>query len=177
MCYTKKKPLGNSEKMAGAVRPLVLPLPEVEAETMGWTKRNNPRPLRAAVTRANVKGILVCGNIGRRGSSGWRRPPHSGAGSGTSPRDSRLHVHLISPCTHKMCSDCVCSPSLRFRVFVRPDSRVCDEHLLETTFQRATPPRFAVRTCHSGDRRRGWLTCQCAKQAALFVHEQREIWG
>ena len=29
---------------------------------------------------------------------------------------------------------------LRFRVFVRPDPRVCDEHLLETTFQRATPP-------------------------------------
>ena len=125
VCYTKKKPLGNSEKMAGAVRPLVLPLPEVEAETMGWTKRNNPRPLRAAVTRANVKGILVCGNIGRRGSSGWRRPPHSGAGSGTSPRDSRLHVHLISPCTHKMCSDCVCSPSLRFRYSTHGDSSCC----------------------------------------------------
>ena len=111
--------------MAGAVRPLVLPLPEVEAETMGWTKRNNPWPLRAAVTRANVKGILVCGNIGRRGSSGWRRPPHSGAGSGTSPRDSRLHVHLISPCTHKMCSDCVCSPSLRFRYSTHGDSSCC----------------------------------------------------
>ena len=27
---------------------------------------------------------------------------------------------------------------LRFRVFVRPDPRVCDEHLLETTFQRAS---------------------------------------
>ena len=102
-----------------------MPLPEVEAETKGWTKRNNPRPLRAAVTRANVKGILVCGNIGRRGSSGWRRPPHSGAGSGTSPRDSRLHDHLISPCTHKMCSDCVCSPSLRFRYSTHGDSSCC----------------------------------------------------
>ena len=59
MCWTKKKPLGNSEKMAGAVRPLVLPLPEVEAEAMGWTKRNTPRPLRAAVTYSNAKGILV----------------------------------------------------------------------------------------------------------------------
>ena len=47
---------------------------------------------------------------------------------------------------------------LRFRAFVRPDPRVCDEHLLETTFQRATPPRFAVRTCHSGGWRRVWLS-------------------
>ena len=59
--------------MAGAVRPLVLPLPEVEAETMRWTKRNNPWPLRAAVTRANAKGILICGGIGRRGSTRWWR--------------------------------------------------------------------------------------------------------
>ena len=48
---------------------------------------------------------------------------------------------------------------LRFRAFVRPDPRICDEHLLETTFQRATPPRFAVQRCRSGDRRRGWLSC------------------
>ena len=39
-----------------------------------------------------------------------------------------------------------------------PRPRVCDEHLLETTFQRATPPRFAVRTCHSGGWRRVWLS-------------------
>ena len=38
---------------AGAVRPLVLPLPEVEAETKTWTKRNRPWLLRAVVvTRA-----------------------------------------------------------------------------------------------------------------------------
>ena len=48
---------------------------------------------------------------------------------------------------------------LRFRVFVRPDPRVCEEHLLETTFQRATPPRFAVQRCRSGYRRRRWLSC------------------
>ena len=47
VCYFEKAASDNSEKMAGAVRPLVLPLPEVEAETMGWTKRNNPWPLRA----------------------------------------------------------------------------------------------------------------------------------
>ena len=35
---------------------------------------------------------------------------------------------------------------------------VCDEHLLETTFQRATPPRLAIRTCHSGNWRRVWLS-------------------
>ena len=33
---------------AGAARPLVLPLPEVDAVTKGWTKRNNPWLLRAA---------------------------------------------------------------------------------------------------------------------------------
>ena len=138
MCYTKKKPLGNPEDGWSGSPPRAAS-PRGRSRDNGGTKRNNPWLLRAAVTRANVKGILVCGNIGRRGSSGWRRPPHSGAGSGTSPRDSRLHVHLISPCTHEMCSDCACSPVLRFRVFVRPDPRVCDEHLLETTFQRATP--------------------------------------
>ena len=99
--------------------------PRGRSRDNGGTKRNNPWLLRAAVTRANVKGILVCGNIGRRGSSGWRRPPHSGAGSGTSPWDSRLHIHLISPCTHKMCSDCVCSPSLRFRYSTHGDSSCC----------------------------------------------------
>ena len=33
---------------AGAARPLVLPLPEVDAVTKGWTKRNSPWLLRAA---------------------------------------------------------------------------------------------------------------------------------
>ena len=67
--WQKKKGGKGIEKMAGAVRPLVLPLLlEVGAETKSWTKRNNPWLLRAAVTRANAnaKGILVCGNIGRR---------------------------------------------------------------------------------------------------------------
>ena len=53
--------------LAGTGRPVVMPLPEVEAATKRLSKRNNPRPFRAAVTRANVKGILVCGNIGCRG--------------------------------------------------------------------------------------------------------------
>ena len=57
VCYFK--PAGDYKKMAGAVRPLVLPLSEVEAEIKSWTKRNNPWRLRAAVTRANAKGTLV----------------------------------------------------------------------------------------------------------------------
>ena len=50
VCYTKKKSLGNSPKMAlaGAGRPVVMPLPEVDAATRGWTKRNNQWLLRAA---------------------------------------------------------------------------------------------------------------------------------
>ena len=81
------------------------------------------------------------GGIGRIGSSGWRRLPDSGAGSGTSPRDSRLRVHLISPPALMKCVRTVFAPRpLRFRAFVRPDPRVCDEHLLETIYSTRHPP-------------------------------------
>ena len=50
VCYIQKRSLGNSPKMAlaGTGRPVVMPLPEVEAATKLWSKRNNQWLLRAA---------------------------------------------------------------------------------------------------------------------------------